>query len=104
MCVLSNQEMVAKAFFINIKKKYNIWTKKSFSEFKGAIFGIFEHTKTFFWQNVLLFWGHIHEKYLFNHFLVFYKTKGTWIEKEEEKIMLVQKYSFLEPNLIQKPT
>ena len=55
--------MVAKAFFMNVRKKNKTFCqKKSFRVFKGAFFGIFEHPKTFFWQNVFLFFCHIHEK------------------------------------------
>ena len=40
--------MVAKAFFMNVTKKYKTFCpKKNFTVFKGAIFGIFENTKTF---------------------------------------------------------
>ena len=82
--------------------------------FKGAIFGIFEHPKTFFWQNVLLFFCPIHEKCFFNHFLILNKTHmlSTTVFKNfklfkywiEEKKFGCQKNSFLEPNLIQKDT
>ena len=57
------------------KKIIKYIANQSFSVFKGAIFGIFEHTKTFFWQNGLIFYCHNHDKCFCNHFLIFYKTK-----------------------------
>ena len=59
MCVLfykKNQEIVAKAFFLNvIKKIMKYFAKKKCSVFKGTIFELFEHTRAFFWQNFLFF-------------------------------------------------
>ena len=59
---IKDPEMVTKAFSMNaIKKLSNIFSKKSFSVFKGAIFSIFEHTYTFFGQTILLFFYCIYE-------------------------------------------
>ena len=65
------------------KKIINSLPTKFFWVFKGAIFGIFEPPKTFFWKNVLLLFCHIHQKCLFNHVInnSFYKYKY-WIEKK----------------------
>ena len=52
--------MVGNAFFMNVTKIIKHFTNKSFSVLKNAKNSIFEHTKTFFWQNVLLFLCHIH--------------------------------------------
>ena len=71
MCVLSYKKSRNgwKSIFHECNKKIiKHFAKKSFSVFKGAIFGIFEHTKTFFWQNVLLFFDRIHVKCFCNHF------------------------------------
>ena len=43
-CLIQKSEMIAKVYFINVTKKLNIFQNKSFSVFKDAIFGIFDHT------------------------------------------------------------
>ena len=45
-----------------IRRKEKKLPKKMFFVFKGAIIGIFQHSKTFIQQNVLLFCCYIHEK------------------------------------------
>ena len=87
--------------------------------FKGSIFGIFEHRKTFFGNIFYYFFCHIHEKCFCNHFLIFHKTKCTCCQQQFFKIhfkilkyWFLKKYlfdvspknSFLEPNLIERPT
>ena len=71
MCALSlkNHKTIKKTFFINMKKKKhlkNIWPNKSFSVFKGATFGLFEHTQTFLGKMFYYYFCHIHEKCLFS--------------------------------------
>ena len=73
--------MIAKAFFMNVRENNKTFCQ-IFRVLKDAIFGIFEHPKTFFWQNVFLFFCPIHPKYFSNHFLIFFKTKRTCFQQQ----------------------
>ena len=85
MCVLfykKSRNSYKSIFHECDKKIIKHFAEKSFRVFKGAIFGILEHPKTFFWQNVLLYFCYINEKCFCNRFLFFYKTKRTWYQNQ----------------------
>ena len=74
MCILSYkqiQKCFEKTFFMNVTKNNKRFFQTSFSGFKNAKKSTFEHTETFFLQNLLLFFCFC------NHFLIFYKTERT---------------------------
>ena len=71
--------MDEKTFFMKVTKKlYQRLPKKIV--FRNAKNCTFEHTETFLWQNVLFF-CHIHEKCLHNHFLIFKQQKAYFVNK-----------------------
>ena len=69
--------MVERAYFRNVgkRKEKKTFIKHFFSVFEGALLGTFEHTKTFFLQNILPFSTQVHEKSIFNNFVIIHKTK-----------------------------
>ena len=72
-CVLSYKKTRNgdKSIFYECDKKIiKHLAKKSFTVFKNAKNSRFEHTKTFFWQNVLLFFFNIHEKVIYYKFKI----------------------------------
>ena len=75
MCLLSLkiQGLVYTEFFMNVTKQIKHFAKNSFSVFKQVKIALW--TLYLFWQNVLLFFCHIHEKCFFKRFWIFSKTK-----------------------------
>ena len=74
MCVLFYKKIknwLQKHFSWDWQKIIKYFAKKSIRVFKCAIFGILEHPKTFFWQNVLLFFFSHSWKMLLKTFLDF---------------------------------
>ena len=65
-----NLEMMTNVFFISVKQKLNILSKKSFSVFGGAHGRPLNKLKLFVWQNVYNFF-HVYEKYIGNNFKIF---------------------------------